>query len=968
MMSDFKKRRALMMSVIKRSILVLILSLIAVTVSPAATTVVVTVTPANTAILAGATQQFSAYISSGIPYFQWSVSCSTSSCGTISQAGLYTAPSSVSAPLAVTVTASALLNYPSAGSTTVTVNPPGPPVISVSVSPQSATVAPSAQQTFNATVNNSSNQSVMWNVSCSAGTCGTISASGVYTAPSAAPSPNSITVTATSFADTTKSGSATVTIGTIGVSISPSTNVQVSAGASQTFAATVTGTSNQSVTWSVSGSGCTGSACGSITSTGVYTAPSTLPSPAFVSVTATSQANTSATATVNVTLTPAVAGFSIAPQGAQVVAGKQQQMTATYNGSPTTNVTWGVSGGGSINSSGLYTAPAASSISSAITVTINASLRSTYGTTASAKLTVVPPVVISIWPSSETVSVNAAQQFIATVTGASNPAVTWSVSGAGCSGASCGTVSSNGNIVTYAGPSQVPNPTAVTLTSALTSNPSQTGTAAITVAPSNNGLLSGQYAFLFRGFDASGSYQAAGTFTADGNGNLTNGVEDINCGAGTMDPQCSAGPVIGQTFSGSYTVNADRRGTFSFNGETFAMALTPTGGKGHFIESDNSGITGSGIFEIQTPSAFTNSAFSGVGYAFGMAGVDATGAPIAEIGGMDLQSSSASTTGVIQGTGLDVNDNGQVSCYPSESRGQFGCGSTGTTRPSGSFNIGSNGRGTASISVPGFGSGTFNFSIYAISSSEFFLFSTDPAGTNPVISGQGLVQQMVTNSFSFFQKGYTAFDWIGAVNGTSNAAVGRLEFDGNGNVIDFAYDENNGGAVTIGAGVGACSKTVGSCTYSLEPNGDVYIRFAPAAATSAILFYPTSPNSGFMLGTGAFLFGKSDAQTITVPPNFAFGTDSMTSAPPTVVSGTGSFNGSNGLVGNEDESSNSGFTGNLLWGGSYSPGSLSGGTATMYLTTPAQQTLIFFAVSYQKTVAIDIDSSVVNPSVLILQQ
>src|SRR5471030_240510 len=49
-------------------------------------------------------------------------------------------------------------------------------------------------------------------------------------------------------------------------------------------------------------------------------------------------------------------------------------------------------------------------------------------------------VGITVAPKSATLVVNQQQQFTATLTGTTSTAVNWSVSGAGCSGTSCGTV------------------------------------------------------------------------------------------------------------------------------------------------------------------------------------------------------------------------------------------------------------------------------------------------------------------------------------------------------------------------------------------------------------------------------------------------------------------------------------------------------------------------------------------------
>lgn len=91
--------------------------------------------------------------------------------------------------------------------------PPGP--ISVSVTPGAANVQTGATQAFTASVTNTSNKGVTWQVNGIAGGntgVGTISTAGVYTAPATVPSPATVTVTAVSLADPTRSGTAQVTI------------------------------------------------------------------------------------------------------------------------------------------------------------------------------------------------------------------------------------------------------------------------------------------------------------------------------------------------------------------------------------------------------------------------------------------------------------------------------------------------------------------------------------------------------------------------------------------------------------------------------------------------------------------------------------------------------------------------------------------------------------------------------------
>lgn len=172
----------------------------------------------------------------------------------------------------------------------------GAPAITVSITPGNTSVQTGNTQQFTATVANTANTAVTWqvnNVTGGAAATGTISNSGLFTAPAAVPNPATVTVKAISVADTSVTTSVTVTITApppppvVSVDLQPPTaNVQV--GLTQQFAATVTNATNTTVTWSLSGAGCAGAACGTIDANGLYTAPASVPNPATVTVTATS--------------------------------------------------------------------------------------------------------------------------------------------------------------------------------------------------------------------------------------------------------------------------------------------------------------------------------------------------------------------------------------------------------------------------------------------------------------------------------------------------------------------------------------------------------------------------------------------------------------------------------------------------------------------------------------------------------
>jgi hypothetical protein len=85
------------------------------------------------------------------------------------------------------------------------------------------------------------------------------------------------------------------------VHVSPSAAI-VATSTTQQFTATVTGVSNTAVNWSVNGVAGGNGTVGTVSGTGLYTAPSLIPSPATVTVTAADQASPSLTGNASVTV------------------------------------------------------------------------------------------------------------------------------------------------------------------------------------------------------------------------------------------------------------------------------------------------------------------------------------------------------------------------------------------------------------------------------------------------------------------------------------------------------------------------------------------------------------------------------------------------------------------------------------------------------------------------------------------
>jgi hypothetical protein len=192
----------------------------------------VSVSPTTATLQPAQTQQFTA----NVPV-TW-----TATGGAISASGLFTAGTAAGAH---TVTATSVADPTKTATATVTVT-----AITVTVSPATATVQAGQTQQF------TSNVASTWTAMG-----GTISASGLFTAGSAA---GSFTVRATSVADPTKFATGQVTVQPpVQISVSPS-NVTVQPGLTQQFSAAVTGSTNTAVTWTATG--------GTITAAGLFTA------------------------------------------------------------------------------------------------------------------------------------------------------------------------------------------------------------------------------------------------------------------------------------------------------------------------------------------------------------------------------------------------------------------------------------------------------------------------------------------------------------------------------------------------------------------------------------------------------------------------------------------------------------------------------------------------------------------------
>jgi len=389
----------------------------------------------------------------------------------------------------------------------------------------------------------------------------------------------------------------------------------------------------------------------------------------------------------------------------------------------------------------------------------------------------------------------------------------------------------------------------------------------ITGSVANNTLLSGQYAFLFNGFDQDtkgniGSVALAGTLTANGDGVIT---------AGTVDSNRTSGVALGGSLTGTYTIGKDGRGTLeltsTFNGNTPIVAdydlVLDSNGNAKFFEdyttktsTDSAHTHGEGVLKhVVGPASFGNNNFSG-NYAFVLPGYDLTGKPVALAGVFHADGAQTVSPGT-----SDLNDAGTFS----------------SQSLSGDFTFLSGNRGTTALTfAPGAKPQvTLNFIFYFVTPSDLYFIEADRdnngAPTLFRLSGEVILQQTSTVFDQTVMQGVSVASGTG-VDASGNASVfaGLLTSTlcNQNAAVSLIYDENDAGTINGGA-VPPISFAAGT-SCAITANGRVSFTGlgTTAAQTRVAVAYLTGPAQGFLLGSDAAVTtGRLEQQTSG--PSFA---------------------------------------------------------------------------------------------------
>jgi uncharacterized protein YjdB len=253
----------------------------------------VSVNPASATVRSGQTVQLAATVTGTTnTAVTWSV---TPAVGTVTAGGLYTPPATIASRQVITVTATSAQDNTRNATAAITLEPAAP----LSITPNQTSLGPQQSQQFAMTDPNAPNATAIWAVTPNVGTLSTSGARAVYTSPASFDQSTSVEVRAVSSADATRSVTARVNLNpVVAVSVNNATST-LSPGQSFQFAATVTGTLNKAVTWSLQPN------VGTISPGGLYSAPLSVAAPTSVSVIAQSVADPSKTARGTVAVQPA---------------------------------------------------------------------------------------------------------------------------------------------------------------------------------------------------------------------------------------------------------------------------------------------------------------------------------------------------------------------------------------------------------------------------------------------------------------------------------------------------------------------------------------------------------------------------------------------------------------------------------------------------------------------------------------
>jgi Putative Ig domain len=749
------------------------------------------------------------------------------------------------------------------------------------------------------------------------------------------------------------------------ISLTPKAAQTIGEGQTLAIAAQVLNdASNAGVTWTLTPASGSGTLSGTSSTAATYNAPASVASATTVTVTATSVTFPNASATVTITVQPHPSIVTTSLPAGSINGAYSATVAASGGVAP---FTWSLAsgalpGGLTLGSSTSDTVTISGTPTAQGTFTFTVQVTDSTGATAiSGSLTItVSNLAITTTSPLPTGTAGASYSAQFAASGGTAP-YQWSV--ATGSTLPAGLTLSASGLLSGTPTTQATSTFGITVTDSETPAAAVTQTFSLTVSGATGAaVLSGNYAFEFSGFNSNGTVVAAGSFFADGAGNIKNGIEDLN----TM-----AGPPKNQTFTGTYTLGADNRGTMTLNlpsaTYTYAFAVDTTGAHARFIQFDTSGIRGSGEMDLQSVTTCGANTING-DYAFGLSGSQSTlggsaAGPVAMAGRFTATPPvQAGFAGSLSNGELDANTPGLIVPAAPATAGQPLSGTYQTTSQAG--------RCTMTVlptSLP-----SMTFSVYPVSTTESFVVETDAvSATTPLLMAGTVLQQAgypFTNPSGGFTTGATSIAGLtgqflaASTTYVPDVAIASLTTTG-ANSFTLSVTENQ---------AGTAASATGTANFV---NSDIFGRVATNVSFPIVpVFYMIDQNEAFCVGEllNEPFFGIFEPQAAgpftasAIKGTFVEGTSEPATTAVRDVSGTITLDGTNAVSGTQDQSTSATNTAAQTVTGTYTITSSTAGSGTITLTAPSAFTGSFFAISPTQLVMVTTTSGDTNPVVVFL--
>ena len=657
--------------------------------------------------------------------------------------------------------------------------------------------------------------------------------------------------------------------------------------------ATVLNASSTLVNWSVSGTG-----NGSIDKTsGLYTAPATVPSTNVVTITATSQVQSTLTATASLTIVAATAitsvvcndssGSSPSPLIVSSLNSLSCTAFASVSSGTTVPVNWSIANKsnpgsllnlGGISTLGVYTAPlvpppgqmvsitatskALSTETMSVTATVvfgNAVLSGPYAFSTSGRLpthafwaragsfTAGGGALIGIEDTNQGGTPN-------TVTTQRNFTGSYSIGPDGrgtmqfCEGTSAACPQGSPatayfNIVVIS-PHQAqmiefsqpvtPPPTTVTAGSASTIAGGEMIAQDPSVFSAGTGNLSGTYSFNFSGVSTGATEESfLGEFNANGHGTISSGSSTV---PGEFDINPTPGSLPTPLVGTTYSISSNGRGTVSLGGLTFSV-YPVSNSRAKFIEIDTAALATPTVpASILVGDAYIQQTSSNCGWALNAL----SGSTVFETSGLN---SLGGPPGVVIGDIGNFTADGTTGAVSAASIDENSGGTVSSTvgTLTGNYTVDSCGRGTLTI-------GGHSYVFYIISPSDAVLQESTTGiiahGFMLPSNGGPFVDTTLTGSYGFRLGGTDA----AGTTGNREDLLGQVTSAGLGTGLAGTLDLNDFGATQTPV-------AIANGTYLPAPAGSLRATMAlplttlSGATTRNLVLYMVSPTLFYVLDT-----------------------------------------------------------------------------------------------------------------------